>query len=271
MEDTVQSSSNLFPGLDAETMSALNAAEKNWNKEFKDGTLKQGLPGAAQNLAVATDFTAHAPQLITYVVSYVTESVTSYLASSISEMMSIDLGQIPAIAAASMPTFLVSAGTIMQELLTPKENIIEELTKAAEANVVDKLNEKIGDQVGKLQGSIQGKLDKVGDTIASIVNYASMGPLWVKSKIDLETKKIIESCYKEIGEKRDSLKSNMQESINTLGERMAQKMADKTNTDLQAATKAKLDEINKKKEEAATKAKTAITNAKLKLMALVGG
>ena len=36
-------------------------------------------------------------------------------------------------------------------------------------------------------------------------------------------------------------------------------------------TKEKFDEANKKKAEAMTKAKTAITNAKLKIMALIGG
>lgn len=279
-------SSNIFPGLDNETMNALYAAEKNWNSEFKNGTLKQGLPttpgeaasgmlnataAAANNVAGAVDFTVHMPQFTTYVVTYVTTSITSYLADAIVDMMSIDLGRIPAYAATIMPNFLIGAGQIMQELLKTKESIMEDATKAAEQAVVDGINQKIGDNVTKLTDSVQEKLGKVQGTIQAVAYYAAMGPMWVKNKTDVETKKILETCFKEIGEKRDTVKQNVQGVVDNLGVKMAEKMAAKVNQKIKETTKESLDKINIQKQKALNKAKTAITNAKLKLMALIGG
>ena len=221
--------------------------------------------------AGAVDFTAHMPQFTTYVVTYVTTSITSYLADAIVDMMSIDLGRIPAYAATIMPNFLIDAGQIMQELLKTKESIMEDATKAAEQAVVDGINQKIGDNVTKLTDSVQEKLGKVQGTIQSVTYYAAMGPMWVKNKTDVETKKILETCFKEIGEKRDTVKQNVQGVVDNLGVKMAEKMAAKVNQQIKETTKESLDKINIQKQKGLNKAKTAITNAKLKLMALIGG
>lgn len=258
---------NLFPGLDANTTAALVASEKNWNTDFKGA----GIGGAVQNVGATVDFTANAPALATYVLSYVTNIVTSYLTQATVDMLSIDASQIATNAAKKMPSFIKSPGEIMGELLKDAEDIMEELNKQGDLNVVNSLNNMVGDQVGKLTNKINDKLSYVNDTIGDISKYAYMGPAWMKSKIDLATKKIIESSCKEIGKTRDSVKQNVQDQIDTMAEGMAEKMADDANTKVKEQSKEKIDKANKEKAKATTKAKTAITNAKLKLMALIGG
>ena len=255
--------SNLFPGLDADTMSALIASEKNWNSDFKGGGI--------QGVAAAVDFTSKLPIFTTYVTSYVTNIVTSYLAQSTADMLSIDASQIAANAGKMVPKFIKDPGEIMGELLQDAEDIMAQINKANNLNIVNNLNSMVGDQVSKLTDKIGEQMDKVQGTIEDIGKYAYMGPVWIKSKVDLATKKIIESSCKEIGKVRDNVKKNTQEQIDKLAEGMAEKIADDTNTKVQETTKAQLDEANKAKAQALNKAKTAITNAKLQLMALMGG
>lgn len=272
MEDLYQrQTSNIFPGLDNETMNALNASEQNWNSTFKNGTLKQGLPSAGVKVAAAVDFTAHTPQLVSYVTSYITESVMSYLSKAITDMLSIDIGQIQSYATSLMPNFLLSPGVIMKELLTPKESIMEETTKVSDLNFINDINKNIGSHVSKLSYSINGKLSKVSKSIEDISYYSSMGPMWMKNKIDVESNKIIESCHKEIAQKRDTVKTNIQKQINIAGEKLGQRLANKVNNKTKEGTKEQLDKINIQKQKAMNKAKTAIIDAKLKLMALIGG
>lgn len=262
MEDTT----NMFPGLDQDTMNALMASEKNWNTDFKGG-----IGGTAQSVTAAVDFTAQLPNLITYVTSYITESVTSYLTNAIADMLSIDPSQIISNAGQKIPNFIKGPGEIMGELLKDAEDISEELSKQGDLKLVDNINKAINDKVGDITNKINDKLSYVSGAIESIGKYAYMGPNWVKSKIDIETKKVSESCFKGIASIRDNTKKHVQEQIDKLSEGIAQKQAEIMNQQIQEKTKEQLDEVNKKKAEAMTKAKTAITNAKLKIMALIGG
>ena len=258
---------NLFPGLDANTTAALVASEKNWNTDFKGA----GIGGMVQNVGATVDFAANAPAFATYVVSYVTNIVTSYLTQATVDMLSIDASQIAANAGKMVPNFIKSPGEIMGELLKNSEDIMEEVNQQLELKEVDSINNAISGQVSKITNKINDKLSYVNGTIADISKYAYMGPAWIKNKVDIATKKIIESSCKEIGKTRDSVKQNVQDQIDSLSETMAKKIADKTNTKTQEQSKEQIDKMNKKKAEAMTKAKTAITNAKLKLMALIGG
>ena len=258
---------DLFPGLDPNTTAALIASEKNWNTDFKGA----GVGGMAQNVAATVDFTANIPIFTTYVLSYVTTIVTSYLAQATVDMLSIDASQIAANAGKMVPNFIKTPGEIMGELLKNSEDIMDEKNKELEKQEADSINNVISGQVSKITNKINEKLEGVQDTIADISKYAYMGPSWVKNQVDLATKKIIESSCKEIGKTRDNTKQNIQDQIDSLAESMAKKIADKTNIQTQEQSKEQIDQMNKKKAEAMTKAKTAITNAKLKLMALIGG
>lgn len=263
----MEDSSNIFPGLDQDTQNALIASEKNWNSDFKgDG------PGVVVQKALNTvDFTAKLPIFVTYVVSYVTEIVTSYMATATADMLSIDTSQIISNAAKKLPNFIKGPAEVMGELLKDSEDTNAELQKKNEENLVNNLNKEIGNQVSKLTNGIDVNLGKVGETIENIGQYAYMGPVWFKSKIDLETKKIIENCCKQIASVRDSVKNDTQKQIDTLAEGLAQKKADQANQKTQESAKNTINDANKKKAQAMTMAKTAITNVKLKLMALIGG
>ena len=257
------SDSNLFPGLDADTMSALIASEKNWNTDFKGNGL--------QKAAVVVDFTSKLPVFATYVATYVTNIVTSYLAQATVDMLSIDASQIISNAAAKLPNFIKDHGEIMGELLKDAEDITKELVKKGDTNFVNNLNNVIGEEVSKLTGDINVNLDGVKGVIEDIGKYTYMGPAWVKSKVDLESKKMIENCCKQIASVRDTVKTNAQKQIDSLAEGIAKKQAEQANAKVKDATKAQMDEVNKAKAQAMNKAKTAITNAKLKLMAMIGG
>jgi hypothetical protein len=273
MEDT----SNIFPGLDTDTLNTLKASEKNWNTSFKNSgtkTLASGknaLASATSALGKNIDFAAKAPQFITYVANYVTTSVMSYLTESITDMLSINPGNIMSYATQMMPNFIVQPGQIMQELLKAKESIDEEMGQKMLQDGISRLNKEINTQVSKITGSINEKLSYVTSKISSIAQHAEMGPAWVKEKTDVETKKILDTCFNEIGKVRDTTKRNIQDTINNYGVGLGQQLADKINKKVKEQSKEQLDKINIQKQKALNKAKTAITNAKLKLMALIGG
>ena len=266
MEDT----SNIFPGLDTDTLNALNASEKNWNNSFKNSG-KTALGNTTDALGKNIDFASKAPQFVTYVVNYVTTSVTTYLTDAVTDMMSINPGDIMSYASAMMPKFIIQPGQIMQELLKSKESIMDEMSENMLQDTIGNLNNKLNTQVSKVTGSINEKLTYVSDKIDSITKHAEMGPAWIKEKTDVETKKILDTCFKEIGKSRDNVKKNVQDIINNIGEQMGKQMADKINNGVQEGLKEKIDKMNIEKQKATTKAKTAITNAKLQLMALMGG
>jgi len=255
--------SNLFPGLDADTTSALMASEKDWNSDFKGN--------GVQKIGVAIDFTSKLPIFTSYVTSYITNIVTTYLSQATADMLSIDASQIITNAGKMMPTFVKDSGEIMGELLKNVEDIIEEIDKNNKLDVVSNLNNKVNEQISQLTNKISENMGSIQNIIEDVGKYAYMGPAWIKNKIDLSTKRIIESSFKEIGKTRDNTKKNIQDQIDKISENMAQKMAAEENEKIKKMTKEKFDEANKKKAEAMTKAKTAITNAKLKIMALIGG
>ena len=259
--------SNLFPGLDANTTAALVASEKNWNTDFKGA----GIGGMVQNVGAAMDFTANAPAFATYVVSYVTNIVTSYLTQATVDMLSIDASQIAANAGKMIPDFIKDPGEIMGELLKNSEDVMDEVNKQLELKEMDAINGAINNQVGKLTNKINDKLSKVNGIITDISKYTYMGPSWIKNKVDIATKKIVDSSCKEISKIRDNTKQNIQEQIDSFAKTKAKKIADETNAKVQEQYKENIDKANKEKAKAMTKAKTAITNAKLKLMALIGG
>ena len=266
MEDT----SNIFPGLDTDTLNTLKASEKNWNTSFKNSG-KTALGNATGALAKNVDFASKAPQFATYVANYVMTSVTSYLTESITDMLSINPGNIMSYATQMMPNFIIQPGQIMQELLKAKESIDEDMGQKMLQDGIGRLNKEMNTQVSKITGSINEKLGKVNDKIMSITKHAEMGPAWVKEKTDVETKKILDTCFNEIGKVRDTTKRNIQDTINNYGVGLGQQLADKINKKVKEQSKEQLDKVNIQKQKALNKAKTAITNAKLKLMALMGG
>jgi len=273
MEDT----SNIFPGLDTDTLNTLKASEKNWNTSFKNsgktalGNTTGALGNAAGALTKNVDFASKAPQFATYVANYVMTSVTSYLTESITDMLSINPGNIMSYATQMMPNFIIQPGQIMQELLKSKESINEDMGQKMLQDGIGRLNKELNTQVSKISGSITEKLGKVNDKIMSIAEHAEMGPAWVKEKTDVETKKILDTCFNEIGKVRDNVKKNIQDTINNYGVGLGKQLADKVNKKVKEQSKEQLDKINIQKQKALNKAKTAITNAKLKLMALLGG
>ena len=266
MEDT----SNIFPGLDTDTLNTLKASEKNWNTSFKNSG-KTALGNATGALAKNVDFASKAPQFATYVANYVMTSVTSYLTESITDMLSINPGNIMSYATQMMPNFIIQPGQIMQELLKAKESIDEDMGQKMLQDGIGRLNKEMNTQVSKITGSINEKLGKVNDKIMSIAEHAEMGPAWIKEKTDVETKKILDTCFNEIGKVRDTTKRNIQDTINNYGVGLGQQLADKINKKVKEQSKEQLDKVNIQKQKALNKAKTAITNAKLKLMALMGG
>ena len=153
MEDT----SNIFPGLDTDTLNTLKASEKNWNTSFKNSG-KTALGNATGALAKNVDFASKAPQFATYVANYVMTSVTSYLTESITDMLSINPGNIMSYATQMMPNFIIQPGQIMQELLKAKESIDEDMGQKMLQDGIGRLNKEMNTQVSKITGSITEKL-----------------------------------------------------------------------------------------------------------------
>ena len=291
MEDYGNGQQGILGGLDYETVNAMKAAEKNWNDDFISGggenngkwqkydgqnsnkstgenlqSITQGITNSAQLINNIIT-----PKLTTYVTSYVTEVVMSYMSDAMVSMLSFDPGNIMAYAMAMMPNYLIDTGQIMNELLKPSESINEEKANQELNKLTDEINKTINDKVGVVTDEINKKLSYINDEIGSIAFYATQGPAFVQQKIDLYIKKTVETCFKGIAKARDTVNDEKDKVIKSIGNKMGEQVAKKTNEKLKNQTKDQLMQIEQKKKDAMNKVKTQIINVKLKLMALIGG
>ena len=257
--------SGIISGLDNETISALKQVQKNFNDEFMNGSSTSGfrqykesgnksyLASSGENLSGVLNGINNAqqlidsvitPKLISYVTAYVSNVVMSYMSNAITDMLSFDAGAIP-----------TKAAEIMQE---------------TQMQMINKINDKIGEGVGKVTDEINKIMDDINPTIAEISYYSQMGPVWVQSKLDLATQKIVENALSGIGQARDKLNKIKEDAIENMAEQKGKDLANKANDKIKKGLKDKLDEVNKQKQDAMNKVKTQITNVKLKLFALIG-
>lgn len=292
MEDYGNSQQNsIMAGLDYETVNAMKAAEKNWNDDFVNsggenngkwqkyqgqrddrdvGENLSGIVSGITNSAQLID-SIITPKLTTYVTSYISEVVMSYMADAMIDMLSFDGSVILSKAKSIMPDYLLTSGEIMNELLKPSESINEELMNNTLNDLTDQINKTIGDKVNVVSNEIKEKLNSVSDEIGSIAFYATQGPAFLQQKIDLYIKKTVETCCKGIAKARNGVNTEKEKIIESISSKKAEELANKANDQIRQQTKDKLDQAEQKKKDAMNKAKTVIINAKLKLMALIGG
>ena len=302
MEDYGNNQYGIISGLDNDTLSAMKSAQKNWNDDFQNGNttnvftnvfinengsytysytyLHNNDKSTGENLTGVLTGIANTNQmlndiistkLVTYVTAYMTNVMMTYLQSSIVEMISFDGSSILTYATASMPKYLLKSGVIMNELLKTKEELSEDLLKDTQNQLVEKINGTISENVKNITDQINLQLDKINPAIGEIAYYSQMGPVWMQSKIDLAIKKIMEPGIKGITYVRDKVNTQKNTMIETIGNKMGEKLANRANEKLRIKTKEELDKANKEKQEAMTKVKTNIINAKLKIMAIIGG
>ena len=292
MEDYGNGQQNgILASLDYETVNAMKAAETNWNNDFVSNGGKnngqwqeydgqnsskstgENLTGVTQGITNSAQLinSIITPKLTTYVSSYVTEVVMSYMQQAMVDMLSFDPGNIMSYAMAMMPNYLIDAGQIMNELLKPSESINEERANQELNKLTDEINKTINDKVGVVTNEINKKLSYINNEIGSIAFYATQGPAFVQQKIDLYIKKTIETCFKGIAKARDTVNDEKDKVIKSIGNKMGEQVAKKTNEKLKNQTKDQLMQIEQKKKDAMNKVKTQIINVKLKLMALIGG
>ena len=283
--------SGIISGLDNETISALKQVQKNFNDEFMNGSSTSGfrqykesgnksyLASSGENLSGVLNGINNAqqlidsvitPKLISYVTAYVSNVVMSYMSNAITDMLSFDAGAIPTKAAEIMQEYIIGPGQIMQELLKTRESMNDELMQETQMQMINKINDKIGEGVGKVTDEINKIMDDINPTIAEISYYSQMGPVWVQSKLDLATQKIVENALSGIGQARDKLNKIKEDAIENMAEQKGKDLANKANDKIKKGLKDKLDEVNKQKQDAMNKVKTQITNVKLKLFALIG-
>ena len=264
--------SGIISGLDNETVSAMKATQKNFNDDFINGNSTSGFVGILNGVNAANNLidSVITPKLVTYVTSYVTNIVMSYMTQSVTEMLSFDGSKIISYASKLMPNYLLSAGDILQNLLKTRESMNDELLNDTQQELFNKVNDEISKQVGNITDTVNKQLEKIGPTISNISYYSQMGPVWMSSKLDLATSKIIEQSMKTIGDGRDRVIKQRDKLIERVADAEAKKLAEKQNDKLQKQTKDQLDELEKKKQDAMNKVKTQLINVKLKLFAIIG-
>ena len=124
--------SGIIAGLDNETVSAMKAAQTNWNDAFKDGattdtfkeqSVGENMAGIANGIANSAQLiqSVISPNLVSYTVSYVTNVLTSYMAETITSMISFDGSAIISYAGQMVPQYLLTAADILNTLLQPRE------------------------------------------------------------------------------------------------------------------------------------------------------
>jgi len=264
-------SNNIFPGLDNETISAMQSVQQNWNDDFQNGN-STDLGGVAVGISNSLQLidSIITPKLISYTTSYITYILTSYLQESTVEMLSFDASEIISYSAYVTPKFLLTTGAIMNELLKPKEDISEEQIKKADDENNKAINDAISKGVEQVSTKVSEQLEKINPTIKEIAKYSQMGPVWIKSKMDVAIKKIIEPGIKAITVGKNAVNKQKEDMIKSLGQKMGERLAEDTNEGVKKTLKEKIDKQNKEKQKSIAKAKTNVINAKLKIMALVG-
>ena len=281
MEDYGYGQTGIIAGLDANTVSAMKAAQTNWNDEFKNGatidtfkekSVGENMSGIATGIGNSMQLinSVITPNLTTYVVSYVTNTLTGYLTTCITEMLSFDASAIMSYASQMMPSFLIDAGQILQELLQPREMLNDMLLQDLQNELLGKFNELLGDKIKVVTDKINAELEKVAPTIAEISYYSQMGPAWVQSKIDLAVDQATLAPIKAMTQAKDAVNIEKEKLIQNIGAKMGAKLAKKANDAIKDTTKEGLDQIEIVKQESMAKVKTVIINVKLKLFALIG-
>ena len=281
MEDYGFQQKGILEGLDADTVSAMKAAQKNWNEEFKNGattdtfkerSVSENMSGIATGISNSAQLINDliTPNLANYVMSYVSNELTSYMTEVITDMVSFDGSRIMSYATALMPNYLLQAGTIMNELLKPRELLNDLLVDDMQKELIDKFNKIIGDKIKVVTDKVNEGLEKVAPAIADIAYYSQMGPVWVQDKIDIAVNQAVESPKKGMTIARNAVNKEKDKFVENIGNKLAKKLADKVNAKTKEELKDKLDEVEKKKQEAIAKAKTLVINVKLKLFALIG-
>lgn len=281
MEDYGFQQTGIISGLDANTVSAMKAAQANWNDEFKNGasietfrdkSVQENMSGISEGISNSMQLinSVITPNLVTYVTSYITNTLTSYMTECITEMISFDGSSIMSYATSMMPNYLLQAGTIMQELLQPRELLNDLKIEDMQKQLIGKFNDFLGDKVKIVTDKISEGLEKVGPAISDISYYSQMGPSWIQSKVNLAVEQATIAPIKAMTDAKDAVNKEKEKIVQNIGIKMAEKLAKKTNDTIKKTTKEQLDEIEKKKQEAMAKAKTLIINVKLKLFALIG-
>lgn len=283
--------SGIISGLDNETVSAMKNAQKNFNDDFMNGASTSGfrdykksgnkddLGSVGENLSGIVNGVNNAsqlidsiitPKLVSYCTAYITNVVTTYMADAVTDILSVDASAIVARAGGFLQDYIIGPAQIMQELLSPREALNDQLVADMQNELVEKINEKIGEKVSKITEKAQEQLDKINPTIAAISYYSQMGPVWVQSKLDLAIGKIVENSLSGIGQARDDAIKQRDELIDNLAKKKAEEMSTKINDTTTKGVKKQLDDLEKKKQDALNKVKVQITNVKLKLFALIG-
>lgn len=273
--------SGIISGLDANTVSAMKAAETNWNDAFKNGattdtfrqqSVQENMSGIANGLNNSAQLieSVITPNLVTYTVSYITNVLTSYMTECITEMVSFDGSAIMNYASQMMPNYLIDGAEIMNKLLQPRELLNDMQLQDLQNQLMDQINNVIGDKIKVVTDKINDGLEKVAPAISDISYYSQLGPAWVQSKIDLAIKQAVESPIKGMTEAKAAVNKQKEDLIKKIGDKMANKLANEASQKIKESSKKGLDEIEKKKAEAMAKAKTVIINVKLKLFALIG-
>lgn len=273
--------SGIISGLDNETVSAMKAAQTNWNDAFKEGattdtfkeqSVGENMSGIANGIANSAQLinSVITPNLVSYTVSYVTNVLTSYMTETITSMVSFDGSAIISYAGQMMPNYLLSAGDILNNLLQPRELLNDLQIQDLQNKLFEQINNVIGDKIKVVTDKINTGLEKVAPAIADISYYSQLGPAWVQSKIDLAIAQAVETPIKGMTEAREAVNKQKEELIKNIGNKMGKQLADKTNKKIKETTKDKLDKVEKTKAEAMAKAKTLLINVKLKLFAIIG-
>lgn len=281
MEDFKNGQTGIISGLDNETVNALKQTQKNFNDEFMNGASTSGfkersagenIGGIVKGVSAANNLidSVITPKLVTYVTSYVTNVVSAYLASSMTEMLSFNPGEVTSMAAGLLKNYIIGPSQIMSELMKTREQMNDEQIEKTQQELFNKINDKIGETVGNVNKEINEKLETINPIIANIAYYSQMGPVWVSSKVDLATQKLVENCIKGITISKEALNKQKEEMMKNIAEGIAGRMAQKANDEVKRSLKDQIDEMNKKKQDAMNKVKAQIINAKLKIYALVG-
>jgi len=265
----------ILDGLDITTLNALKEAQKDWNGDFKSGektNVLDNLKEIESNTSSAMQLVDAiiTPKLTTYVSAYITNVVAEKMNSAMKEMLYFDASSIVNNVSKYMPEYLMSAGDLMGELLKSREEMNDSLVEDTQKKLVEDINDYISNATSNVASNINSELEKVVPTMQSIAKYSQMGPAWVQKSVDKAVAKILSNTTSFIDDATAKINLQKEKFINSLSRTLAQKKSDEINEKSKESTKDQLDDIAKKKSEAISKAKTAITNAKLKLFALIG-
>ena len=160
---------------------------------------------------------------------------------------------------------------ILDKLTKPNELLSLDAFANMANGAVNGFMDDVTDKIGEISDNVNGFIEKITNEAEEISQYAMAGTTWVNNKVNKLKKDGENQISYYIDKGVNPIKKKRNEFCYNEGHRLAFAAYSKAKKAAEESTKETLDKTEQAKAKAMTKAKTAVQEATLKVMSLIGG